>query len=344
MVKQLETGETFEYSSTVPMPTASLIKLPIMIATYKAIDSGKLDLAQKITLKAEDKVPGSGILTEHFSDGTSLPLKDAIHLMIVYSDNTATNLVIDQVGLPRTNEVMKELGCDETVLNSKVFRRDTSLFPERSKKYGLGSTTAKEMVSLLEKLQAGQLLSKQASKQMLAHLRACNDKTKFSRLLPPEIVVAHKTGSVSDSRTDAGIIESPGGPIALCVLTTNIADRSWNDDNAAEMLCSNIAKAAYDYFNSDSTGEPEGPKSLKSGDSGLLVEALQRTLNARLKSKAARSGLMGTLVPKLKVRLRNFSVRKSWKRLAKLDQRHGLPWGRWSKISLLRIRLNLTRL
>ncbi len=283
MIKQLETGEEFEYRSTEPMPTASLIKLPLMIATYEAIENDELDLAKQITLQDEDKVPGSGILTPHFSSGTTLLLEDVIHLMIVYSDNTATNLVIDQVGLPATAEMMKSLGCDETVLNSKVYRRDTSIFPDRSRTYGLGSTTAKDMVTLLEKLQAGQLVSEQASKQMLAHLRSCDDKAKFPRFLPPGITVAHKTGAVSDSRTDAGIIESRDGPIALCVLTTNIEDRSWSDDNAAELLCANIAKEAYDYFHAGSSDEPAGPQVVKSGDTGLLVESLQRTLNARLK-------------------------------------------------------------
>ncbi len=87
------------------MPTASLIKFPVMIAAYDAVEKGKLSLDDMIELKKDDKVPGSGILTSHFSPGTTISLRDAIHLMIVYSDNTATNLVLDKLGLPATNEV-----------------------------------------------------------------------------------------------------------------------------------------------------------------------------------------------------------------------------------------------
>ena len=121
-VKNLKTGETYEYKADRPMPTASLIKLPVMIAAYEAIDKGKLKLDDMIELKKDDQVPGSGILTSHFSPGTKISLRDAIHLMIVYSDNTATNLVLDKLGLPATNECMERLGCPETKINSKVFR------------------------------------------------------------------------------------------------------------------------------------------------------------------------------------------------------------------------------
>ena len=87
------------------MPTASLIKFPVMIAAYDAVDKGSSSLDDMIELKKEDKVPGSGVLTSHFSPGTKISLRDAIHLMIVYSDNTATNLVLDQAG-PADDERM----------------------------------------------------------------------------------------------------------------------------------------------------------------------------------------------------------------------------------------------
>ena len=103
-VKHLKTGESYEYQADQPMPTASLIKFPVMIAAYDAVEKGKLSLDDRIELKKDDKVPGSGMLTSHFSPGTTISLRDAIHLMIVYSDNTATNLVLDKLGLPATNE------------------------------------------------------------------------------------------------------------------------------------------------------------------------------------------------------------------------------------------------
>jgi len=282
MVKHLEKGESFAFREDQPMATASMIKFPLMVTAYQAVEDGTLKLDKTITLKKEDKVPGSGILTPDFSEGSQFSLYDAIHLMMDYSDNTATNLVIDQVGLDVTGKLMKTLGCSNTVLHSKVFRRDTSIFPERSKKFGLGSTTAGEMVTLLEMLQAGKLVSKNASLQMLAHMT--NDKSKFQAHLPAGVSVAHKGGSVSAVRCDAGILGTPNGPIALCVMTENNKDRRWSKDNAAEALCAAIAKRVYDHFNQgDVPEDPSAPKSLKSGDNGLLVEALQRTLNVRMK-------------------------------------------------------------
>ena len=94
------------------------------------------------------------MLTNHFSDGATFPLKDAVRLMIVFSDNTATNMVLDQIGLPSTNARMAKLGLAETRINAKVFRADTRIDQERGKKYGLGSTTAREMVQLLELIEA----------------------------------------------------------------------------------------------------------------------------------------------------------------------------------------------
>ena len=105
--------------------------------------------------------------------------------MIVYSDNTATNLVLDKVGIKHVNERMAKLGLKETRINAKVFSGSTtSVDPARTKKYGLGSTTASEMVTLLEMLHEGKLVSADASKAMLEHLKKCDDKDKFPRFLP----------------------------------------------------------------------------------------------------------------------------------------------------------------
>ena len=284
-VKHLKTGESYEYKADRPMPTASLIKLPVMIATYEAVDKGKLSLTEMIELKKDDQVPGSGILTSHFSPGTKISLRDAIHLMIVYSDNTATNLVLDKLGLPPTNECMERLGCPDTKINSKVFRRDTSIAKDRSKKYGLGSTTARDMVKLCELLYDKKLVNEKACKQMLDHMYACDDKLKVPRLLPPGTKVAHKTGSVNASRTDAGIIDTPSGPIAYCILTDKNKDQRWTDDNEGDLFCAEIGAAIYQVLQSEGqdAGRDRSRRTLESGASGDLVEALQRTLNARIK-------------------------------------------------------------
>ena len=282
-VKHLKLGDSYEHNAEKPMPTASLIKFPVMVAVYDAVQKGNLSLDDMIELKKEDKVPGSGILTAHFSPGAKIPLRDAIHLMIVYSDNTATNLVLDKLGLATTNEFMDSLGCPETRIHSKVFRADTSIAPDRSKRFGLGSTTARDMVALTELLHSHKLVSKQASQQMLDHMFACDDKKKVPRSLPTGTRVAHKTGSVNASRTDAGIMETPSGPIAFCILTTNNEDQSWTEDNEGDLFCAEIGSAIYQFFNSKGAA-PVAPvaRTLQMGAEGELVVALQRTLNARI--------------------------------------------------------------
>jgi beta-lactamase class A len=248
-VKHLKTGEEFYHAADEPMPTASLIKFPIMVEAYFQASEKKLAFDTVLTLKKEHRVPGSGVLTSHFSDGATFPLRDAVRLMIAVSDNTATNLVLERTGIREVNARMAKLGLPETRVNAQVFRGSTtSVDPDRTKRYGFGSTTAREMVRLLALLQANDLVSEEACREMLAHLRACDDDVMFKRFLPPGVALAHKTGAVSNARTEAGIMTLPSGPVALCVLTNENDDRRWVVDNAAQLLLANVAKAVHDHF------------------------------------------------------------------------------------------------
>jgi beta-lactamase class A len=248
-IKHLETGETWFLNADEPMPTASLIKLAVLIEVYLQADAGKLKLSDVLVLREEDKVPGSGILTNHFSAGASFSLRDAVRLMIAFSDNTATNMVLDQVGLAAVNQRLADWGYTETRINAKVFRGGTtSVNPERSRRFGLGSTTARETIKLLEELQTGAHLRPASKQVVLGMLRRNEDKDKFTRLLPPGTRVAHKDGALEDARTDAGLIETPTGVVAVCVLTTGNKDRRWESDNAGNLLCAKVARAVYDHF------------------------------------------------------------------------------------------------
>ncbi len=249
-VKHLGTGESYYLNADRVMPTASLIKIAVLIEAYRQADEGKVKLTDPVTLRDADRVPGSGILTYHFSDGVALPLRDAVRLMIAFSDNTATNLVLDRVGIAAVNQRMAAWGLPNTRINAKVFRGSTtSVAPERTRRYGLGSTTAREMVRLFEELQVGERLRPPLKLAVLGHLKKNEDKDKFKRLLPPGVAVAHKDGSVSAARTDAGLLYTPGGVIAVCVMTDTNKDRRWASDNAGNMLCARVAREVYDYFN-----------------------------------------------------------------------------------------------
>ncbi|MFN9638718.1 MAG: serine hydrolase [Pirellula sp.] len=281
-IKNLETGETYLHNETEVMPTASLIKFPVLIELYRQAELKNVQLDSMVTLHESDKVPGSGILTDHFQSGMQLSLETAARLMIRYSDNTATNLVVDQIGLASTASTMRDMGMPETQLHAKVFRRESSIAPERSQAYGLGSTTARDMLKLLEQLNAKTLVSANASEKMLQHLAACDDDTKLRRMLPKSVKSYNKTGAVSDVRTDAGLFKTPKGMLAMVVLTSKNKDTRWTDDNAAELLCGRIGKIAHDWFNPPGTGEAVVPTVLQVGSTGELVESLQRALNAKI--------------------------------------------------------------
>jgi beta-lactamase class A len=255
-VKHLTTGEEYYLNADEPMPTASLIKLAVMVETFWQAEEGKVKLDKTLTLTREDKVPGAGVLTDSFTPGATFALKDAVRLMITVSDNTATNKVLDEIGIPSTNERMEKLGFKNTKINAKVFKGSTtSIAPERTKQFGLGSTTAREMVQLLELIHKRKVVSEKACDEMLGILLKNQDNNMLVRHLPPGTSVAHKTGAVTAARTDAGIVsvrdpaDKKVKPVfAICVLTNENEDQRWVVDNAAQATIGKIAKAAYDHF------------------------------------------------------------------------------------------------
>lgn len=252
-----EFGQPVAYSVNADdvKPTASLIKFPIMVEAYAQFAEKKCRPDDLCVYQRDPAVQGSGILVEHFTPGATFSLRDAIRMMIVWSDNMATNIVLDHIGLPATNTRMESLGLPETKINAKVYRRDTSVALERSKKYGLGSTTANEMIKLLTLLHDEKL---PGSKEMLGHLLKCEDRDKFPRFLPYESKIAMKTGSVNASRTVAGILYIPKKgsdakrpqyhEVAVVVLTSDNKDQRWEPDNAGDLLCAKIAKEVYDHY------------------------------------------------------------------------------------------------
>lgn len=258
-LKHLDTGEEYYLNADESMPTGSLIKLAIMAETFQQVAEGRVKFTDLVTLRDADREPGSGVLTDNFNAGLRFPLRDATRLMISVSDNTATNLVLDKIGVTATSRRMAAWGYPCTKLYGKVNRPARDADPEAVKRFGLGSTTARETLHLLERLHRGTLVSASASREMLAILKLCRDSAKLRRFLPDDVVLAQKTGADLTSRTAAGIVYSKAGPIALCVLTAENKDTSWSDDNAAELLCARVAKEVYDHFHSP------GPKHKRAG-------------------------------------------------------------------------------
>ena len=272
--------ELFQFQGDKPMPTASLIKMAIMVEAYRQADAGKIDLDTRIVFRDSDKSPGSGVLAKHFSAGAQLPLRDLIRLMMVYSDNSATNMVVDQVGLASTNTAMKTLGLKETRVHSKVFLRETSIDLEKSRQFGFGRCTSNEVVKLLEGIYRDKVASRGSCQQMLMQMKKCTDGVKLRRFLPKGTVLAQKGGSVTGVRCSAGIMFTPGGDVAVCVLTNKNEDQRWIVDNAGSLLCAEVGRTVFRHYNP--RFQATSRNTLRLGGSGARVKQLQISLNQHL--------------------------------------------------------------
>ena len=221
-----------------------------MAAVFRAVAEGRASWDETITLREEDKVTGSGVLRE-FSNGLKLPLRDVVRMMIVVSDNTATNMVIERITADAVNAEMDRYGltatrCMRKVLGDGKALKDPSGFsaagrlPE-NKRYGLGSTTPKEMVTLLEKLERGEVVSPAASKEMIAILKRQQFKEGIGRHLEDEWV-ASKSGSLDALRSDVGLVYAPKGRVAMAITVDDMPRVDYSPDNAGNILISNLAK------------------------------------------------------------------------------------------------------
>ena len=260
--KNLDTGETYGIGENDKVRTASTIKLPIMVATFRAVADGRARWDELLTLREEDKVTGSGVLRE-FSNGLKLPLRDVVHMMIVVSDNTATNMVIERImadavnaemdryGLTATRSMRKVLG-DGKVLKEPSGFRAAGRLPE-NKRFGLGSTTPKEMVTLLEKLERGEVVGPEASKDMIAILKRQQFKDGIGRHLEDEWV-ASKSGSLDALRSDVGLVYAPKGRVAMAITADDMPQVDYSPDNAGSILISNLARILLEGLGALSAG------------------------------------------------------------------------------------------
>jgi beta-lactamase class A len=241
--RNLDTGAAYSFQADEPVPTASTIKFPIMIELFSQAAEGKLDWNQQIELTEKDKVSGSGILNE-FSAGDRFTVRDLMHVMIVVSDNTATNLLLDRIGGDAVNRRMKQLGLRQTAVMRKIMQPG-SLTEEGRKpeneKWGLGRSSPQEMVALMEKLYRGQLVSKEASEEMLRVLKRQRDLQGVGRDLP-DTVVASKSGALDHLRSEVALVYSSHGPIAIAITVNGIPKVDYGVDNAGNLLISSLSQ------------------------------------------------------------------------------------------------------
>jgi beta-lactamase class A len=221
-------------------PTASLIKVPVLVTVYDLVAQRKLSLDDRLTVLAIDKVPGSGQL-QFLHDGAEITVHDAAWLMSTLSDNTATNLLLDRIIIRRVWDKMEALGLEHTKVHSKTFLRNSSVAMDSSVKYGLGVTTPNEMASLFALLARGRAVNPAADSSMLAILEHNEDMQMLQRFADG-VRAAHKTGATDAVRTECSLFYLASRVVA-CVMTKDNVDQRWVIDTEAQVTMARMGEA-----------------------------------------------------------------------------------------------------
>ncbi len=239
-VIDLENGARISRRGDETFPTASLIKVGILVTVFDLVAKGQLSLDDPITLLKIDQVPGSGV-AQYFHNGTILTVRDAAYLMMTISDNTATNLLLDRIIIRRMWAKMDSLGLHNTKVHSKSFLRISSVAMDSSVKYGLGVTTPNEMAHLFELLAQGRAVNPAADSTMLEMMEHNTNGEMLQRYVDGARA-AHKDGETNQVRTECSLWYLRNR-IAACVLTKENIDQHWVIDNEAELTLAKIGAA-----------------------------------------------------------------------------------------------------
>jgi len=221
-------------------PTASLIKVAILVTVYDLASKGDLSLYDPLTVLKIDQVPGSGI-AQYLHNGTILTVHDAAWLMITISDNTTTNLLLDRIIIRRVWDKMEALGLPHTKVHSKSFRRNSSVAMDSSVKYGLGVTTPNEMAKLLELLARGKAVNPKADSEML-DIMEHNGNDMMLQRFAGGARAAHKDGETDQVRTECTLWYLRNRIIA-CVLSKDNKDTHWVIDNEGNVTLARMGEA-----------------------------------------------------------------------------------------------------
>ncbi|WP_266367535.1 serine hydrolase [Tellurirhabdus rosea] len=249
-VRHLKTGKVVQLNADTTFPTASTVKIPIMIGVMDKIHKGELSYQQELvyrdSLKYDDGIVGS------LKDSTRLPLSYVMMLMATISDNTGSLWLQALAGGGQTiNAWLTANGFPQTRVNSRTPGRE----PFR-KEYGWGQTTPRELAELLAYLRQGKAVSPDASDRMYRNLtRQFWDGEGLSQL-PANVSVATKNGAVNRSKSEVALVHAPHGDYVYCVMTKNQKDERWSRDNEGYQLLRNVARTLWEHFEAKSDWKP----------------------------------------------------------------------------------------
>jgi beta-lactamase class A len=243
-VKNLRTGKVVSIHADTVFPTASIVKVPILIGVMNKIQRNELAYDSTLIYKDSLLYEGEDILGSFKSDEKIL-LKKVIMLMLTTSDNTASLWLQSLAGKGTgINEILDSLGCKDTRVNSRTQGRENN-----RTQYGWGQTTPREMATLFEKIYRNEIFSSEACDRMMRCLgRNYWDVDEAISQIPPYIEVFSKNGCVNASRSEVLLVNAPHNPYIFSVFTKNNKDQSWLHDNEAWVLARKISKLLWNYF------------------------------------------------------------------------------------------------
>jgi beta-lactamase class A len=230
-----------------PFPAASVVKLPLLIVALQAVEAGALALEQRIELQADDRAGGSGVL-QVFDAGLQPSLRDLLTLMIVVSDNSATNMVLDLLGGPIfVSAAFAKLG----LVRMRMYGRLMAATEQKSiaQKQGLlATTTPMEVNILLQKLAAGAFLNSELTALALEVMLKQQYTEIIKRNLPETAVVRSKSGSIIGVRADVGLVEHQGVQYSVAVFSKNCTDQRYHYDNEGVLALAQLSRLVFDVM------------------------------------------------------------------------------------------------
>ncbi|MBT8398852.1 MAG: class A beta-lactamase-related serine hydrolase [Rhodothermia bacterium] len=242
-VRHLGSGRYAEINGDTLFPTASMIKVPILLKTFDLIDQGVLAYDSLLVYRDSLLYEGVDILGS-FKDGEAIPLSKVVMLMITTSDNTASLWLQHLVGSGSAiNQWLAEAGFEGTRVNSRTEGRRGDW-----ERYGWGQTTPREMAELLVMIREGRAVSQAASEEMYRVLTRVYWNDEALSRIPPFVQAASKQGAVSRSRSEVVLVNAPGGDYVFCVITDGQEDTRWTYDNAGYVLLRNVSSALWNHF------------------------------------------------------------------------------------------------
>jgi len=248
--RNIDTGDEYSFSGDERVPTASTIKIAVMIEAFARVTEGRAKWTDDLVLTKAARYGGSGILPE-LGDGLRLTLQDCVPSMMVPSDNTATNMVLDYLSTDAVNARMNSLGFKQTRIMRRVGGGGESTDGKQpdNKRFGLGATTPHEMVQILEKLSRGEIVSSAASKEMLDLMKREQVRYAIGRDIPG-VPMASKYGALDHLRSCVALVYAKHGKIAIAITVNDMPDVNWSVDNPGYLLMSRLSSILIDGLES----------------------------------------------------------------------------------------------